>query len=60
MLGARISREEHVSFETENVTVKDLKVISQLQQRFRGGKSRAQPIKQSTLSLVKTKMNTKK
>ena len=54
MLGARISREEHVSFETENVTDKDL------QQRFLGGKSRAQPIKQSTLSLVKTKMNTKK
>lgn len=54
MLGTRISREEHVSFKTENVT--DLKVISQLQQRFRGGESRAQSIKQRILSLVKRKL----
>lgn len=47
MLSTRIVRDEHVPFEIETVTDKELKVISQLPQRFRGGKSRARPIKQS-------------
>lgn len=56
MLSTRIVRDEHVPFETENVTDKELKVISQLPQRFRGGKSRARPIKQSIFSLAERKL----
>lgn len=60
MLSTRIVRDEHVPFETENVTDKELKVISQLPQRFRGGKSRAQLIKQCILSLAERKLILKK
>jgi len=60
MPSTRIAREKHAPFENENVTDKELKEMSQLQQRFRDGKSRARPIKQSILSLVARKLMLRK